>query len=292
MSDILHFLDEKEIDPANISENNVSILSAPLANTVSWGKGTDKGPTAILEASKALELFDEELLAEPYKIGIETIAPLSFDGMDSTTACDLIRHAVTSELKRNRFPVILGGEHTVTLPAVEACLTKYKDLHVLQIDAHLDLRDSYLDDPLSHACVMRRLHDLGVSFTQVGIRSCSKEEWQFVQDKGLKPFTMQKIKNNSDWIKKVCDTIHSPIYITFDIDGLDPSVIPATGTPEPGGLSWHDATSLLKEITAQNKIVGMDFVELAPTPDLHHAAYTVAKLIYRTIGYIFKDSIK
>ena len=151
-------------------DKNVSIISAPMARSLSWGGGADGGPMAIIEASPALEVFDDELLFETVRIGIETMPPLDFTGKNCYEICREISGAITAELDRNRFPVLLGGEHTVTVPAVEACLKKHPDLHVLQVDAHLDLRDEYEGDPMSHACVMRRINEMGVAFSQVGIR--------------------------------------------------------------------------------------------------------------------------
>jgi agmatinase len=278
------FLDE---DEALTPQKKVSILSAPLANTVSWGTGTEQGPAAIIEASLALESFDNELHIDTFQAGFETLPPLPLADLSSEEACELIFAAVERELARERLPVLLGGEHTVTVPAVSACFRRHPDLHVLQFDAHLDLRNTFEDDPLSHACVMRRLHEQKIPFTQVGIRSFSREEYEFVQQEGLQPFYMERLRREPDWIEQVCDRIHGPVYITFDVDGLDPSIMPATGTPEPDGLTWKEATGLLRQIAQRKQIVGLDFVELAPAPQLHHATFTVAKLIYRTLGYIF-----
>lgn len=269
----------------------VEILPAPLAKTVSWKTGTDQGPAAILAASDTLELFDDELLIDTYKIGLSTLAPLPLSGLTSKEACAAIEKEVAGILARDRFPVLLGGEHTISLPAVAACRALYSDLHVLQIDAHLDLRDHYQGDPLSHACVMRRISDLGLEFTQVGIRSFSREEWRFVVAQDLKPFTMSRIQSEPDWITRVVRHIKGPVYVTIDVDGLDAAVMPATGTPEPGGLSWRQLTDLLRIVAVHHRIVAMDCVEFSPVEGAHHAAYTAAKLVYRCLGYIFGDRL-
>lgn len=269
----------------------VEILPAPLANTVSWKAGTDQGPEAILAASDTLELFDDELLVDTYKIGLVTLPPLPLAGLNSADACAVIEKAVAGVLDKDRFPVLLGGEHTVTVPAVAACRERYRDLYVLQIDAHLDLRDQYLGDPLSHACVMRRIAELGLNFTQVGIRSISSEEWQFVLALGQQPFTMNRIRSEQDWIARVVEEIQGPVYLTIDVDGLDAAVMPATGTPEPGGLSWWQLTDLLRSVAARHRIVAMDCVEFSPVEGAHHAAYTAAKLVYRCLGYIFGQKV-
>lgn len=286
------FLDENELDRSQIIKNNVSIIPVPFSYSVSWMTGTEKGPESILAASKALEIFDDELLVDTYKIGINTLPPLDVNGRTSEDAFTVIRQTVRQELKSGKLPVLLGGEHSITVPAVAACLEKYKEIHVLQIDAHLDLRDSYERNSLSHACVMRRLFDKGVSFTQVGIRSFSKKEWDFVQTHGLKPYLTKRVRTTPDWIKKICDEVQKPLYITVDVDGFDPSIMPATGTPEPDGLTWNEVTGLLSEVCGRKKVVGLDFVELAPSEGQHHASFTVAKLIYRTLGYIYKQQLE
>jgi agmatinase len=273
-------------------ESKVEILSASLANTVSWKGGTEKGPAAILEASDTLELFDDELFQDTYCIGIHTPPPLMVENLPSEEACRIIGAEVDQVLKKKRFPVLLGGEHTVTLPAVVACRQYFPDLHVVQIDAHLDLREQYEDDPLSHACVMRRLFEQGIPFTQVGIRSISREEWQFAKKHLLTPWTMSVVRSDPRWVDKVLDEIHGPVYLTLDVDGLDSSIMPATGTPEPGGLDWWQVTGFIKELAARHRIVGMDCVEFSPLPGAHHASYTAAKLIYRVLGYIFQGRLR
>jgi len=285
MTHISQFLgEEADLGP----EKRIAILSAPLASSVSWLGGTERGPQAIIDASPALEVFDDELLAETVRLGIATRPVPEFTSLATAEACRQIENAVAEELAGGFFPVLLGGEHTVTVPAVKACLAKYPDLHVVQIDAHLDLRDRYDDNPDSHACVMRRLDDLGVPFTQVGIRSFSREEYELVRAKGWQPFFMHRIHAEPDWIEQVCAGIKGPVYLTCDVDGLDPAIMPATGTPEPGGLTWRQTIGLLRELAAKHRIVGMDFVEFSPRPGAEHAAFTVAKLIYRTLGYVFR----
>jgi agmatinase len=285
MTHIAQFLGEE----ADLGlEKRIAILSAPLASSVSWLGGTELGPRAIIDASPALEVFDDELLAETVRLGIVTRPVPDFTGLAPAAACRQIKSAVSAELAKGMFPVLLGGEHSVTVPAVQACLAQYPDLHVVQIDAHLDLRQEYEGNENSHACVMRRLDDMGIPFTQVGIRSFSKEEYELVQAKGWRPFFMQRIRSEADWIAQVCAGIKGPVYFTCDVDGLDPAIIPATGTPEPGGLTWQETIDLLRALAAQHRIVGMDCVEFSPHPGAEHAAFTVAKLIYRTLGYVFR----
>lgn len=285
MASIHQFLgEEADLGP----EKRITILSAPLASSVSWLGGTEHGPQAIIDASPALEVFDDELLVETVLLGIETRPIPDFTAMTPAEACRQIEAAMARELAGGMFPVLLGGEHTVTVPAVQACLAQYPDLHVVQIDAHLDLRQEYEGNENSHACVMRRLDDLGIPFTQIGIRSFSREEYDLVRAKGWRPFFMQRIRAEPDWIEQVCAGISGPVYLTCDVDGLDPTIMPATGTPEPDGLTWRETIDLLRELARNHRIVGMDFVEFSPRPGAEHAAFTVAKLIYRTLGYIFR----
>ncbi|MBU0729528.1 MAG: agmatinase [Proteobacteria bacterium] len=290
MSDF-QFLDKDEACECLALIKRVSLISAPLASSVSWGKGTDRGPGAIIDASKALEVFDDELKVETFRAGIETLPPLQLAGLSAAEALKIIEESVDTALLQDRLPVVLGGEHTVTLPAVRACARQYPDLQVIQFDAHLDLRDSYQGNPLSHACVMRRIDDLGLRFLQVGIRSFSREEWDFISGKGLQPYFMERIHNEEDWMERFCSELAENIYITFDVDALDPSIMPATGTPEPDGLTWAQTTRLLRKIIRTGKVVGLDFVEFSPIADNPSASFTVAKLIYRTLGYILSPLI-
>ncbi|MGV1099043.1 agmatinase [Thiovibrio sp. JS02] len=285
----LQFLgEEADLGP----EKRVSIVSAPLAKSLSWGGGADHGPRAIIEASPALEVFDDELHYETVRIGIETRPIPDFSSLGTAEACQAIRAGIAGELVAGRFPVLLGGEHTVTVPAVQACREKYPNLHVVQIDAHLDLRQEFDGRPDSHACVMRRLADLGIPFSQVGIRSFSREELELVRARGWQPFFMQRVRSEADWLSRLCAELTGPVYLTVDVDGLDPSIMPATGTPEPDGLLWAETVALLKGIARQRPIVAMDFVEFSPRPGCEHAAFTVAKLIYRTLGYIFQQQLQ
>ncbi|MDG4476621.1 agmatinase [Thiovibrio frasassiensis] len=285
MTHVSQFLgEEADLGP----EKRITILSAPLASSVSWLGGTERGPQAIIDASPALEVFDDELLLETVRLGIGTRPVPDFSALSTAEACRQIEQSVAGELAKGMFPVLLGGEHTVTVPAVQACLAQYPDLHVVQIDAHLDLRQEYEGNENSHACVMRRLDDLGIPFTQIGIRSFSKEEYELVRSRGLQPFFMSRIHAEQDWIEQVCREIKGPVYLTCDVDGLDPAIMPGTGTPEPDGLTWRQTIDLLRGIASNHRIVGMDFVEFSPHPGAEHAAFTVAKLIYRTLGYIFR----
>ena len=265
------------------------IFPVPLERTTTYEHGTRNGPAAILKASQNMELYDEELELEPYKeIGIHTLPPI--DTMDGTLD-EVITELFTAQcglLDDDKFPVALGGEHSLTPPLVSAVAKKYKNLSVLQIDAHADLRDEYQGNPASHACAMRRVLEFCPA-VQVGIRSLSVEEAQAIPQLRTKVYWANDIVRAplKSWIAKVLTDLSPNVYLTIDLDGFDPSIIPATGTPEPGGLDWHQVTSLIRAVAQHKKIVGMDVVELMPLPGEHASDFLAAKLIYKSLGYIF-----
>ncbi|HTW22117.1 MAG TPA: agmatinase [Candidatus Baltobacteraceae bacterium] len=265
------------------------IFPVPLERTTTYEHGTRNGPSAILKASQNMELYDEELELEPFKqIGIHTLPPI--DTMDGTLD-EVITELFTAQcglLDDDKFPVALGGEHSLTPPLVSAIVKKYKNLSVLQIDAHADLRDEYQGNPASHACAMRRVLEFCPA-VQVGIRSLSVEEAQAIPHLRTKVYWANDIVRAplKSWIAKVLSDLSPNVYLTIDLDGFDPSIIPATGTPEPGGLDWYQVTSLIRAVAQHKKIVGMDVVELLPQPGQHASDFLAAKLIYKTLGYIF-----
>ncbi len=270
---------------ADEASARVAIIPVPYGDTVSWLAGTEEGPAAILAASEALEVFDDELLSEPWRAGITTRPAVNCQGSGEQILMRLC-HEVEGILDRGQLPILLGGEHSLSVAGVAACLRHYPDLCVVQVDAHLDLRAEYDQDWLSHACVMRRVDDLGLPFVQVGIRSFCHEEWQLCSHRGWQPWTTARMRQQDNWLSDIVNWINGrPVYLTFDLDGLDPAVLPATGTPEPDGLSWQTATRLIAEICRTTTLVGADFVELAPPAGPAYSAFTAAKLVYRTIGY-------
>ncbi len=256
------------------------IIPAPFEGTVSWKTGTINGPDAIHEASPYIELYDPDIDDEPYLVGIHGLSPLKMPA-EAKDAVDTVFKAVSKVLGDNKFPVMVGGEHSLTYGAVKACLQKHPDLSVLQLDAHADLRDEYENEKYSHACVMRRIADLGVGFVQAGIRSMSKEESDWLDRNNRKIISSRHILENSNWTKTVLTDLSDTIYLTFDVDVLDPAYMPATGTPEPGGISYYHALDLILAILKSGKkVVGMDMMELAPVRCLHHANLLAAKLLY------------
>lgn len=255
------------------------VVPCPHESTTSYGKGTKKGPAAILRASQEVEWFDEELGYEPYHKGwIYTLEPVSVTSLE---------RRVASLLKDNKIPVILGGEHSLTPVAVKAFAQKYRNLSVLQLDAHADLRDSYLGSKKSHASAMRRVLEI-CPLVQVGIRSISMEEWEWAKKTGQ----LEKIHwvEKVELVEKIENQLSRDVYITIDVDVFDPSIIPATGTPEPGGMFWYEVLDVLKGVCLTKNVVGFDVVELSPRRGENASDFTVAKLIYKIMGFISAKS--
>ncbi len=279
-------------DEYSSPENSkVAIVPVPYEATVSYGKGTSKGPAAILEASHQVELFDDELWVEPYKIGIQTLAPVVMKPVDGDTENPFqeLRDVVSPIIEFGKFPIILGGEHALTLGAVAACADKYPDLSILQIDAHADLRESYEGNPYSHASVSYHIYQ-GLPnplITQVGIRNISAGEVEWLEN--------EKPKVNIFWARhqdrwnfhEIISTLSENVYLTIDIDGLDSGIMPSTGTPEPGGMNWYQLMELVKLVCVKKNVVAADIVELAPIENLHAPDFLAAKLLYKIIGYKF-----
>ena len=261
------------------------ILPIPYEGTSSYKSGTKNGPQAIINASKQVEFYDEELNIEPYRKGICTLDELEPDVSNPEKMVDKIYRAAKDLVDKNKILIGLGGEHTISIGLVKAHKDKYKDLSVLQLDAHADLRDSYQDSKYSHACVMRRINQL-CNCVGVGIRSISKEETSFAKSKKIKLFFAREIKNNFGFVDNVLKSLSKNVYLSLDLDFLDPSIMPAVGTPEPGGLGWYETLDFLKKVIANKNVVGLDLVELSPLPGIVAPDFLAAKLLYKIIGYI------
>lgn len=264
------------------------IQSAPYEYTSSYLSGSAKGPEAILNASHFVELYDEELNQESYKLGgICTLHPMDFKRKVDAKAVKLIETETAKLLDDNKFPITLGAEHTISLGCIKAVKEKTPDVHVLQIDAHSDLRASYNDNPYSHASVMYRVQELGVPLTQIGIRAQCIEEAQLIQSsKHIHTFYAHQIRNNANWAAEALKTLGDNVYISIDADGFDPSIVPAVGTAEPNGMLWNETIEFLKLVIATKNIVGFDVVEIAPVKGNILTEYTMAKLVYKLIGYL------
>lgn len=268
------------------------IQPVPYEHTSSYHAGSAKGPGAILEASHYVEFYDEELGSETYlKKKIATLPPLEFNGKTDKDAVDLIEQATEALLRDGKFVVSLGAEHTVTFGFVKAYLKKYPNLSVLQIDAHSDLREAYHGNPYSHASVMARIHELGVPICQAGIRAQCKEEADLIRKSGnIHTAYAHQIRKNPEWIPELVSKLSPEVYITIDADGFDPSIVPAVGTAEPGGLFWEETLELLRTVCKERKVVGFDVVEIAPAEGSTLSEFTMAKLVYRLMGYVTEFS--
>ncbi len=259
-----------------------AVIPVPYDKTSTWHKGADRGPGALLEASAAVEEYDIQTAWTPIRAGIATLADVVCDG-GPEAMCDLVEERVGRVLDAGVMPLVLGGEHSVTIGAVRAAAARSEKLTVLQIDAHTDLRESYEGSACNHACVMARAREVA-SIVQVGIRAIDQGELEGM-DRG-RVFWGHEIADTSDdvWMDRVCGLLTGEVYITIDVDGLDPSIMAATGTPEPGGLGWGQVNRLLARVCAQARVVGADVVELCPQPGLHACDFLAAKLAYRLIA--------
>jgi agmatinase len=263
-----------------------AVLPIPYEATATFGAGTRDGPRAILTASQQVELFDEALGCQSIQAGIATLDPLEPDARGPAAMHERVRAAARRVVRDGKFLISLGGEHSLTAGLVRAVKVRYRSLSVLQIDAHADLRDSYQSTPWSHACVMRRIHDLGVPAVGVGIRNCSAEEAHFIRRMGKPIFTARACRQSPTWMDDVLSHLDDDVYVTVDIDGFDPAYAPGTGTPEPGGLDWYQVTDLLATVACSRRIVAADIVEVRPLPASTVTEFLAAKLAYRLIGLV------
>jgi agmatinase len=265
------------------------VVPFPIDLTTTYVSGTRNGPRAIVDASGHMELFDEENKIEPYRAGIFTSTEIPLMTTGPVSMLKEVERRVLAVVKAGKFPVLVGGEHSGTCGAVAALRKKYEDLTVLQFDAHADLRDTYLGTPWNHACVGRRIVDTGAKLIQVGIRSMSEEEDRFIRkSEDVKTFYSSEVRDNlGDVTKGIVGNLSGHVYITIDLDVFDPGIMPAVGTPEPGGLSWFAAIDILRDVMLSNSaIVGFDVMELAPIPGIVAPDFLAAKLCYRMMGWV------
>jgi agmatinase len=272
--------------PATFETAKAVILPIPLESTTSYVSGTRNGPREILIASSHMELWDEEMQTDVHPIGIHTLPEMELPFDDMADIMAEIRRVTGAVLEHNKFPVVLGGEHSITSAVVAAVAAKHPGVSVLQIDAHADLRDTYMGTCFNHACAMRRVLEYA-RCTQVGIRSMSTEEARVAPTLPTTIFYDVNMRQDRNWIDKVVASLSDTVYITIDCDGLDPAIMPATGTPEPGGLSWYEILSLLRAVIAARNVVGCDVVELSPLPAIVAPNFLCAKLIYKILTYRF-----
>ena len=272
----------RETATTDFARARFAVIPVPYERTTSYQKGTAAGPQAILDASPYLEFYDEELQSEPFRAGVFTLPPLGFSG-EFEEDFNRIRDRVSETLSENKFPIVLGGEHSITSAVVAAFKQKYPDLTVLQLDAHSDLRDSYEGTRYSHACVMRRIFEQDVPFVQVGIRAQDASEAQFARNHDIPVFYAHQLHDRG-FPQEILDRLNGHVFITFDLDFFDPGVMPATGTPEPGGFFWPETIRFLRKVFQKKKVVGADIVELSPINGLVYPDFTAAKLAYKMIA--------
>lgn len=283
--------------PARYSDyarSRFAVLPIPYDSTTSFQTGTRNGPAAIIRASQQVELFDEELEGEFYRAGIATLDPMLPEMSGPEEMHGAIFEVARRIVRDGKTIVGLGGEHSVTSGLIRAVMGKHKKLSILQIDAHLDLRDEWEGTPYSHASVMRRCVEMGASLVSVGIRNVSPDEHLFLKGKkvsgGRGPkvevITARQAHMDDDWVDRALNALGENVFVTIDIDGFDPAYAPGTGTPEPGGLDWYQVTGLLRLVAAEKKIVGMDVVEVMPIPGQAVTEFLAARLIYKLICYV------
>jgi len=269
-----------------LSRARVAVIPAPFDQTTSYLPVTRFGPKAILEASRQVEFYDEELDREPFQIGVATLAEIEIVPADIEAGLRKLESVVSDVSAAGAIPLTLGGEHSLTLAPVGALRERFPGLSVLQLDAHLDLRDSYQGTKLSHASVMRRIRDLGVPIVPVGIRSVSREEADYVHSVRAPVFLGREIRARGLDVEPILAELGNPVYITIDLDAFDPAYVPAVGTPEPGGLTWDEGLRLLRAVCERRQIVGCDIVELCPIPGQPASDFFAAKLANKLIGYL------
>jgi agmatinase len=267
--------------------SRVVVLPVPFERTTSYGKGTSDGPAAIIRASQSMELWDEELGGEPCALGIATVPPFLPEAFGMAEALAEIEEAARAHLAAGRFLLTLGGEHSLSLAPVRAARAVHGEIGVVQFDAHADLREEYEGTPFSHASVMRRIVEDGFPTLAIGIRSLSRPEAELVRERRLPTVWGHELGGlGTERFAELLALLPETVYLTFDIDFFDPSLVPATGTPEPGGGLWHPTLALLRELFRRKRVLAMDLVELAPFGPLPASDFLAAKLAYKCIGYL------
>jgi agmatinase len=275
-----------EPETSDYEASRVAVLPVPFERTTSYGKGTTAGPAGIIRASQSMELWDEELQSEPYRQGIATLPFFVPEAFDMHEALAELRAEARTHLERGKFLVTLGGEHSLTQAPVLATRDVHGEIGVVQFDAHADLREEFEGTPYSHASVMKRIVDAGIPTLAVGIRSLSSPEAQLVRERSLPVIWGHQLDRAADLFPRLLAQLPETVYLTFDIDFFDPSLVPATGTPEPGGGLWYPTLGLLRELFRTKKVVAMDVVELAPLGGQPASDFLTSKLIYKCLGYL------
>ena len=267
-----------------LEDSSVVIVPVPYDSTTSFKSGARHGPRATITASKQIEEWDIELERDVSTVGIHTTQEIEPHTGGPEAMIERVRLVAAHFIAQDKLVALLGGEHTITIGGVSAALAKHPDLTVLYLDAHADLREEYLGSRWSHACVARRLHERA-PVVQVGVRSMSEDEAQFIGDNDLPVFTCPPPGDIEQLAANVIERLGGEVYVSIDLDVLDPSIMSAVGTPEPGGMTWSEATKLLQLVSENRRIVGFDVVELSPNEGPDACAFAAAKLLYKLIGY-------
>lgn len=280
-----------ENEYSSFENSKIAILSCPYEKTTSYGKGTAKGPAAIIKASHYVEFFDEETVKEVcFESGIATLKALDFKKRSAKSSLDLIHKNVKKLIDSGKFVITLGGEHSISTAPVKAHFESFENLSILHFDAHSDLRNEYEGSEYSHASFAARVSAFTAKITQVGIRAQCREEYNLIRKKGINTFYAHQIREhgfNDKLIDSIIKTLDKNVYITFDVDYFDPSIMPSTGTPEPNGFYWDETMRLLKRVCAERTLTGFDVVELAPQKNFPFPDFLTAKLIYKILNYRF-----
>lgn len=261
----------------------VLLQSIPYDGTSTWGKGADRGFDQFLEAAENMELYDIETDSEVYRQGIHLTDPI-LESSSPEAVFEAVRKKTRKLLETGKFLTFFGGEHSISIGIIEAFREKYNDLTVLQLDAHADLRESYLGSEFNHACAMHRASK-HTNLIQAGIRSMDISEKQYINPETC--FYAHDMHHDPSWMERSMESMTDRVYITIDLDVLDPSIMPSTGTPEPGGLKWYTLINYLEKVISSKRIVGFDIVEFAPIEGLKAPGFLVAKLYYKLLSYIF-----
>ena len=263
--------------------SKVVLIPVPFDGTSTWGKGADNGPRAFLEAAENMELYDIETDSEAYKNGICLVDPIA-EANDPEALVNQVHQTVKQYIKRNKFVTLIGGEHSLSIGSIRAFNECFDHLTVLQIDAHADLRETYMGSPYNHACALHEASQT-TNLIQIGIRSMDAIEKTFMDVE--RTFFAHEMVADEYWMDRAIDLMTEKVFITFDLDGLDPSIMPSTGTPEPGGLVWYETLDFLRRVFDEKEVVGFDLVELCPNPQDRSGDFLAAKLYYKMLSYKF-----
>ncbi len=269
---------------AQLEAAKIVIIPVPYDGTSTWVKGADQGPAALLDAARNMELYDIETGTEVYREGVY-LADAVTEKSSPEAMVDAVCKAVSFYLEKGKFVTALGGEHSISIGVIRAFMERYENLTVLQIDAHADLRDTYEGSACNHACAVHEVNQKG-HLVQVGIRSMDVSENKFMKRENV--FFAHDMVKNPLWMDEAIERMKRDVFITIDLDAFDPSVLPSTGTPEPGGMYWYEMLKFIRKVNKKRRIVGFDIVELAPNPTERASDFVAAKLHYKMLSYIFK----